>query len=124
MPVRVLPVINYFFPVVLILGLLSCSKNDQSASVVFNSFFFFPGKDSSHIQASDHRIFVRVPENIISGTLVAEYSLSRVAGVYVNGVPQQSGITVNNFEHDLNYSINSSRVQEVWTVQASNNDYS
>jgi hypothetical protein len=115
---------------ILLLGIGSCSKNDQSAassSTDFQHFSLIPGKDNANIDFSKHRISVRVPDTINSGThLVASYTISPGAGLAIGGVSQQSGITVNDFEHDLNYTVTAAdhNTKTGWTVQATNNDYS
>jgi hypothetical protein len=119
-----------FFSALLTLGLFSCSKKDQ---VVTNSatgiltYSLFPGQDKTTINSSGHLISVRVPDSVSSGlNLIATFSVSPGAKAYVDSIYQESGISSNNFENDVEYSVlggDQSTIQD-WKVQATNNDYS
>jgi hypothetical protein len=110
--------------------LTSCSKNDQnnvSTSTDIRQFSLVPGQDNTRIDESQHLISVRVPNGIDSGVqLTASFSLSPGASLTLNGIPQISGTTENDFEYDLIYTVTSadqSKLQN-WKVQATNNDFS
>ena len=115
---------------ILILGLGSCSKNDHSTvsnETGFQNFNLFPGRDHSDIQLNIHRIDVRVPDSILSGTgLTADFTLSRGASAAVDGIPQQIRVTRNDFEKELRYTVTAAdrQTRQEWTVQATNNNYS
>jgi len=111
-------------------GPISCSKKDQpaSASVAgIQNFSLYPGKDITNMDLSRHRIAVRVPDTVLSGTaLAASFTITKGASLSINDQIQQSGITKNNYENDLHYTLTSSdrHSEQDWTVQAFNNDYS
>jgi hypothetical protein len=115
---------------ILFSGSISCSKKDQpgSASVTgIQNFSIIPGNDIANMDLSRHWISVRVPDSIVSGTaLAASFTITRGSSFSVNGQIQQSGITKNDFENDLHYTLTAAdqRSQQDWTVQAFNNDYS
>ena len=123
-------IIQFLFVWFLLSGSISCSKKDQpaSASVTnIQNFSLFPGKDITNMDLSRHWISVRVPDTVLSGTtLAASFTISTGASLSVNGLIQQSGVTKNNFDDDLHYTLTSSdrHTEQDWTVQAFNNDYS
>ena len=128
-----LPLFNlmkFLILVIILSGPVSCSKKDQPgvASLAgLQSFSLFPGRDISNIDQARHWISVRVPDSVLSGTaLAASFTLTTGAVLSANGLNQQSGITKNNFESDLHYTVTSSdrRMEQDWTVQVFNNDYS
>lgn len=56
--------------------------------------------------------------------LVASFTLSPGCEAYINGVKQVSGVTKNNFDSYLNYSIkNADGVVKHWIITATNNTY-
>jgi hypothetical protein len=111
-------------------GPISCSKKDQPASgspASIRNFSLFPGKDISNVDLSRHWISVRVPDTVLTGSaLAAIFTITTGASLSVNDQIQQSGITKNNFENDLHYTLTPSdkHGNQDWTVQASNSDYS
>jgi hypothetical protein len=115
---------------ILFLFLVSCSKKDQSAPSSESGFQYFsliPGSDDTKIDFYNHRISVRVPDTCISGSgLIASYKISPGANLTIAGIPQQSGITKNNFEQDLTYTVTAAdqNTRTNWMVQATNNDNS
>jgi hypothetical protein len=115
---------------IILSGPVSCSKRDQpgQASLAgIESFSLFPGKDILNMDQSRHWISVRVPDSVHSGaSLAAGFTLTTGAVLSLDGLNQQSGITRNDFENDLHYTVTSSdrRIEQGWTVQAFNNDYS
>jgi hypothetical protein len=125
---------NYYkkilFGFIFILGFSSCSKKDQthpSSATDFQYFSLIPGRDKTEFSVSKHRVSVRVPDSVISGTgLIANYTISSGASITRNGITQQSGITRNDFEKDLTYTLTAAdqQTRTNWTVQATNNDYS
>ncbi|HZZ74924.1 MAG TPA: C39 family peptidase [Puia sp.] len=130
-----LNIIRFLFLGFLLSGQVSCSKKDQPAKdhsgttsvPTIQSFSLFPGKDVTSIDQSKHWISVRVPDTVLSGTaLTASFTITSGAVLSLNGKPQQSGITRNNFENDVYYSVSSTDLHsgQDWTVQAFNNDYS
>jgi hypothetical protein len=120
----------FLFGFIFILVFVSCSKKDQpppSSATNFQYFSLIPGKDKTVLDDSKHRISVRVPDNIISGTqLIANYTISPGASLTQGGITQQCGITINDFEKDLTYTLIAAdqHTRVAWTVQATNNDYS
>jgi hypothetical protein len=115
---------------ILLSGPISCSRKDQpvSASVTTIQYFsLIPGKDITNMDLSRHWISVRLPDSILSGTtLAASFTITTGASLAINGQIQQSGITKNNFENDLHYTLTAAdwHSEQDWTVQAFNNDYS
>ncbi len=122
--------IQFLLVCFLLSGAISCSKKDQPASASaasIQNFSLFQGKDITNMDLSSHWISVRVPDSVLSGTaLAASFTISTGASLSVNDQIQQSGITKNNFENDLHYTLTSSdrHSGQDWTVQAFNNDYS
>src|SRR4051812_35758980 len=106
---------------------VSCSKKDQPDTVSkagIQNFSLFQGEETLSIDQSLHHISVRVPDSVRSGkSLAASFTLSAGARLSVNGLTQHSGITRNDFENDLHYTVTSSdgRMAQDWTVQAFNN---
>jgi hypothetical protein len=127
---RSVNLMQFLFLGIILSGPVSCSKKDQPgpASLAdIQNFSLFPGKDILNMDHSRHWISVRVPDSVLSGTaLTASFTLTTGASLTVNDQIQQSGITKNNFENDLHYTVSSSdrRSEQDWTVQAFNNDYS
>jgi hypothetical protein len=109
---------------------VSCTKKEQSNPDGGNSILSYslhPGKDITSLNASAHLISVLVSDTVSQGMeLPAYFTLSPGAGISLDGVNQESGITLNNFEKDLQYTVTASNQQskQVWTVQAANNTYS
>jgi len=130
MGLRLFNIIQFLLLWVLLSGSISCSKKDQPASASVTSiqtFSLIPGKDITNLDLSRHWISVRVPDSIMSGTaLAASFTITTGASLSMDGLIQQSGITKNDFENDLHYTLTSSgrHSEQEWTVQAFNNDYS
>src|ERR1700712_1405813 len=89
-------------------GFVSCTKKEQSFPDGGNnilSFSLYPGKDITSINTSAHRISVLVSDTVSRGReLPAYFALSPGAFISVDGVNQESGMTLNNFEKDLPYT--------------------
>ena len=123
-------IIQFLLLCLLLSGVISCSKKDQPASAsltAVQNFYLFPGKDITNIDQSRHWITVRVPDTVLSGaSLAASFSITNGSSFSVNGLIQQSGVTENNFDNDLHYTLTASdrHSEQDWTVQAFNNDYS
>jgi hypothetical protein len=123
-------------PSVLIYGLLvisvlftTCKKSDTNASSETNFTAYSLGITNENIKLLEgpQIISITVPESITSGAgLVANFNLSEGARAQVNNVPQQSGVTQNNFEHDLLYTVTAANknISERWIIAAANNEYS
>ncbi len=115
---------------ILFLFLESCSKKDQpahSTDTTLKSFSLIPGQDLTHVDFVKHRISVRVPETYTSGSaLTASFTIPEGAALTVRGVPQQSGVTKNNFETEVSYTLTAAdqRTRMDWAVEATNNDHS
>jgi hypothetical protein len=116
---------------IILLGLGSCSKKDlsvpDSSTASFENFNLFPGLDKTQMDLDKRWISVRVPDSVLSGNpLTAHFTISPGASLSLNGVSQQSGITKNNFENELNYTLTAAdqHTTQVWIVQATNNDNS
>ena len=122
--------IQFLLVCFLLSGAISCSKKDQPASASaasIQNFSLFQGKDITNMDLSNHWITVRVPDSILSGrAIAASFTISTSASLSIDGQIQQSGVTKNNFENDLHYTLTSSDRHngQDWTVQAFNNDYS
>jgi hypothetical protein len=127
---RLFNIVQFLLVWILLSGSISCSRKDQpvSSSVTsIQNFSLFPGKDITNLDASRHWISVRVPDSILSGkTLAASFTITTGASLSVDGQVQQSGITKNDFENDLHYTLTAAdgHSKQDWTVQAFNNDYS
>jgi hypothetical protein len=111
------------------LVLVSCSKKDQNlaAETEIQNFSLVPGEDQADIQLSKHWISVRVPDTVQSGlNLIASYTVSTGASLAVSGISQQSGVTENDFENNLVYTLTAAdhKTKQDWTIQATNNDNS
>ena len=127
---RTCNIIQFFLLWLLLSGPVSCSKKDQPATASVTGiqhFSLFPGKDITNIDLPRHWISVRVPDSVLSGTaLAASFTITTGASLSVYDQIQQSGITKNNFEKDLHYTLTAPdrHSEQDWTVQAFNNDYS
>jgi hypothetical protein len=121
---------SIFYAGISMLVLGSCSKKDKnpaSTATEIQNFSLFPGKDKTDIEVSSHSISVRVPDSVQSGlNLVADYSIPAGASLAVNGISQQSGVTENDFENKLTYTLTAAdhQTKQDWTVEATNNDNS
>ena len=121
---------SFLFTGILLLGFEACSKKDltvPSSATDFQKYSLFVDQNKGVLDESKHWIVVRVPDSIVSGNqLIADFTISSGASSTVNGILQQSGITKNDFEQDLNYTITAAdqHTNQIWTVQATNNDYS
>ena len=110
--------------------MVSCTKKDQSNPDTGNSilsFSLYPGKDVTSLHASTHLITVLVSDTVSQAIdNPAYFTISPGATILLEGVNQESGITLNNFEKDLQYTVMASNQQnkQLWTVQAMNNPYS
>jgi hypothetical protein len=130
MVIRPFRLSNLLFAVVLASAFVSCSKTDQSgpsSKTDFLQFSLFPGEDITQVDNTGHQINIRVPDTITSGSqLIANFTLSTGAAATMGGINQQSGTTYNDFEKDLKYTVTAAdqHTQAVWTVRATNNDYS
>jgi hypothetical protein len=114
------------FTLILITGFQSCSKKDlnsASSAADFQSFSFVSGQDETEIQKLQNLIHIISTNNTSGKNLVASFTLSPGARLTVNGVPQQSGVTGNDFEKDLIYTVTAADgiTRKQWTVQATNN---
>jgi hypothetical protein len=127
---RVFPacLIRSVFIWILITSLISCSRKDQEApSLGIQNFSLIPGKDITNLDPAKKWISVRVPDSVLSGKdLVASFTITHGASMEIDGLNQQSGLSKNDFENDLHYTLISAdqHNRQDWTVQASNNDYS
>lgn len=86
-------------------------------SADFLSYYFGFGGEIDVID--DPYVYVTIPGSPDVSSLVAHYTISSGAqNVQVNGVPQQSGSTANNFNWHVNYSImaEDSITVKNWTV--------
>jgi hypothetical protein len=109
--------------------LAGCSKKDRglSSSADFQSFSINAPGDSTSMMPLRHRINVRVSDSVSQGlNLSSLFSLSPGAQAAVGSVSQVSGVTANNFETDVDYTITAAdhATKEDWIVQATNNIYS
>ena len=119
-----------FLPVLLFFLFAGCSKKDQvklSAEAAITSFNFHPGTDMVNIQSGLHLVNLQVPDSVVSGNnLTANFSLSGGANATIGQVPQESGVTKNDFDQDVIYTVTAADriTQQPWTVRVTNNDYS
>jgi len=110
--------------------LSACSRKDQDAGkpgLEILQFSLVPGSDNTEINSANHQVTVHVPDSLYYGIkLKAVFKLSPGSTAQVNGLEQVSGVTVNDFEQDIHYTVfaNDHRTRQDWTVQASNNMYS
>lgn len=89
--------------------------------VSFNSFNI-PGQISSKIDFSSHKIDILMPDGSNLKGLVPSFTLSKGAVAKIGLTPQISGISVNDFSKQRNYSIsnNNGLLSANWTVNVSN----
>jgi hypothetical protein len=107
----------------------ACKKSDTNASAEtdFTSFNLGITNENIKLLPVPHIINITVPAAITSGAdLVANFNLSAGAVAKIEDVPQQSGVTKNNFEHDLKYTVTAENknISQSWIIAASNNEYS
>ncbi len=72
-----------------------------------SSFSFSEQHSEAVINSSDHIIFITVIPGTDLSNLVATFTLSAGATAKVNGVEQQSGITINNYSSTVTYTVTS-----------------
>jgi hypothetical protein len=96
-----------------------CSRYPELQFVSGKGFYKY-----GSIQALDFSTCSR--HRSVRHTLTANFTITAGASISVNEQIQRSGITKNNFEKDLLYTVTSSdrHTKQDWTVQAYNNDYS
>ena len=122
--------IRFLFVWILLSESIYCSKHDQTVSdspAGIQTYNIFPGKDYTSISLSQHRILVRVPDSVFTGSsMAANFTVTPGSSLSIDGQIQESGITRNNFQQDVHYTLTGRdrHNQQNWTVQASNNDYS
>ncbi len=67
------------------------------------SFGFLNTKSTTSI--NDSMVIVSLPGNTQLNALIAEFTISAKANVFVDQIEQQSGVTVNDFTKNLNYKV-------------------
>ena len=127
---------NYILIVFLLFGFLySCEKDDiededyivkpEIAGIISLDIL---GYDVvTQIDEYNQFVLVEFPFEVNNvNNVVAEFELSEGASATINGVPQISGITENNYNQCLIYSVKSEdgKVTKDWEVYGTNNSYS
>jgi hypothetical protein len=126
------PRYSKFLPVacVFLLTAGSCSKKDQAAAssaANITEFYLFTGQQAEISSGTAGTIHLQIADTIVSGRdLVANFKISPGATLTVEGVLQQSGVTKNNYERDLNYRVMAADrlTANTYLVQIRNNEYS
>jgi len=110
--------------------LVDCSKKDRSglsSSADILGYSINAGGDSTGIMPLRQRVVVRLADSVSGGeNLSSDFTLSPGAQAAVGSVAQISGITTNNFETDVDFTVTAADqiTKEDWVIQATNNDYS
>ncbi len=94
---------------------------NQNASAEILSYYFdgLPlSEQLTTIYNNSNSIYVDIPSGTPRDALVANYELSSGATASVNGVVQQSGITINDFSTPVSYVVTSQNGvnERTWTV--------
>jgi hypothetical protein len=105
----------------------ACVKDKPNSESDIVSFSIKNVQSTVEINKADHLINLTFPVNIITGEgRIAEFVLSDAATAKVNGVVQESGKTLNNFNQDVIYKVVAENQINTtdWTVSVSNTSYS
>ena len=94
-------------------------SNGAISSVVFYDILADDNTYSATtINSNTNTIVVSVPKTVDRSDLVAAFEFSNAQEVYVENVPQQSGVTQNDFSNGrLAYTIQTLGGEVVWTVE-------
>jgi hypothetical protein len=84
--------------------------------------FYIPGQKRSIINSADSSITVTLPVGAPKNNLTPTFALSPGANARISGVNQMSGVSVNNFDNPLVYSVSGENRNHVknWTVTVQN----
>src|SRR5882757_110874 len=90
--------ILFFIPV--IFCTVSCKKNVDASDLQIISYSIKGQNAKVDISSAQSEIHVQFPETTTTATdLIAEFTLSPGATAFIQGTPQESGVTANNFEY-------------------------
>ncbi|MCD4834244.1 MAG: T9SS type A sorting domain-containing protein [Bacteroidales bacterium] len=91
----------------------------------FLSFSFYEQTGDAVIDSDNHMIDVEVNESTNIASLVASFTISDGATINIDGTPQTSGVTENNFSTTVSYDITAQDGNsEVWVVNVTVEDNS
>ena len=117
---------NFTSPVVYRVTAEDLTYQDWTVTVVVNAAtnnftaFSVPTGGSATIDANAHTVAVTVPHGTNAAALVATFSLTAGASADISDVPQESGVTENNFSAPVVYTITGADAAEQnWTVTIS-----
>lgn len=112
--------------------IVSCKKEKTEPEDIPNSAnafisFSIPGQISSVISPGGHTVIITMPFGVKLDTLVAAtFTFSENASVKIGTISQTSGVTLNNFNSPITYTItaeNGTAIQD-WIVTANYETYS
>jgi len=114
---------NFTSPVVYRVTAEDLTYQDWTVTVVVNAAtnnftaFSVPTGGAAVIDANAHTVAVTVPHGTNAAALVATFSLTAGASADISDVPQESGVTENNFSAPVVYTITGADAAEQnWTV--------
>ena len=91
-------------------GILDYSFNTENNPALFTDI-------TGLINPLNHTITLSVPENVNRSALVAAFTLSDGATAYIRGILQESGVSANNFNEPVEYTVVAEAGNsQIWTV--------
>lgn len=101
---------KHLFKIVVLLFILSaffaCDNDDEKNDEAYMKKFSIINNDTVYEQLiTGTNISGFVPYGVDRTTLVATFEVSEGASVYINNVPQVSGVTENDFTDGLAYTV-------------------
>jgi len=121
--------IKYLLIVVYLLFVfVSCEKDEPvyNTQTDFLEYTLIEKESQVEINSDEKTILINFPEDVINADeLIAEFSISEGASVFVGNVMQFSGITANNFEMPFTYEVTAEDGNTIsnWHLTSTNNDY-
>lgn len=93
-------------------SLIDTSENGQLEYFSFDGF-----ENTTVVDSTNHKIQISLPENADRTQLIAEFAFVEAQSVTVNALEQVSGLTSNDFTEPVEYIVETSSGNIVWTVE-------
>lgn len=114
----------FLLPAVILL-FTACKKTEALSSAADITSYTITGQNPQ-VNIDNTLVTVQLAETVTSGqNLVASFNLSPGAHASIGSAEQVSGVTQNDFDSDLVYTVTAAdQTLKTWTVRATNNNYS